>query len=927
MIRASDEGRVAPHGVGKYLTQIAMVFAVQFAAGKLAEVLPIINSGGIGPVWPASGIALAAFLLFGYRVWPGVAAAAFLLTLLSPIPPVAAVVYALGSTLAALTGAFLLRRVVNFDPSLSRLRDVLGLIVLGAFGSSVVSASIGVSVLYAVHLRGWSGFGRAWLIYWLGDSMGVLLVTPLVLTVPNLLRTRPRVRIAEFAVLLLLLTVACFIVFGDLPLIPVRLHVLAFAVLPFVMWAAIRFGVSGATLSTLFVATIATTETALGSGPFAQNTPLTNAILLDVFFALLSLSGMTLAAVIAERERAEREREELVREQASWEARLRLATIVESSDDAIIGQDMDGMITDWNKGAERLYGYSADEVIGRPISLLVAPDRSSDFAEVMATLRRGNSLKHYETVSQKKDGTRTEVSLTMSITRDTKGRVLGTSAIGRDISERKRQEAILRESEERLRVAAEVGRMYAWEWDPATDSVLRSAECARILGLSDAQQGIAKDYLSFIHPDDRAELWSLVHSLTPEDPVYRTQYRRFRPDRSQLWLEESGCATFDGDGKMVRLIGMTADITERKLAQEELRNSEERLSLAIQAGRMYAFEWDSSTDVIVRTGECADIFNWMDNPERVTGQQFVDRIHPDDREAYAVLRADLIPENPIYKTSYRVLRPDGSLIWLEANGRAFFDGQGRMLRIIGMVTDVTERKLAEEALSSVSRRLIEAQEQERARIARELHDDLSQRMALLQIGLEQFEQDTGSLSFQARQQLHKIAEVTTEISSVIHNLSHRLHPSKLDTLGLVVSLGGLCREFSEQHRLHVQFVHHDVPGQIPQDVTLCLFRIAQEALQNVVKHSGTAEAEVELSGHGDRIDLCISDGGVGFDPESAKGAGGLGLVSMRERLRLVGGNFVIESESSHGTRIRVRVPLTATGAQDASEGRAHKAGA
>ena len=339
------------------------------------EALPIINSGGIGPVWPASGIALAAFLLFGYQVWPGVAAAAFLLTLLSPIPPVAAVVYAAGTTLAALTGAFLLRRVVNFDPSLSRLRDALGLIVFGAFGSSVVSASIGVSVLYAVHVRGWSGFGRAWLIYWLGDSMGVLLVTPLVLTFPNLLRIRPRVRIAEFAALLLLLTVACFIIFGDLPLIPVRLHVLAFAVLPFVMWAAIRFGVSGATLSTLFIAIIATVETAVGSGPFAQNTPFTNAVLLDVFFAVLSVSGMTLAAVIAEREQAEREREQLVREQAAMEARLRLATIVESSDDAIIGTDMDGIITDWNKGAERLYGYSAGEVIGRSISLLMPPDR------------------------------------------------------------------------------------------------------------------------------------------------------------------------------------------------------------------------------------------------------------------------------------------------------------------------------------------------------------------------------------------------------------------------------------------------------------------------------------------------------------------------------------------------------------------------
>ena len=172
----------------------------------------------------------------------------------------------------------------------------------------------------------------------------------------------------------------------------------------------------------------------------------------------------------------------------------------------------------------------------------------------------------------------------------------------------------------------------------------------------------------------------------------------------------------------------------------------------------------------------------------MSGRQFIAGIHPDDREAYDALLAGLAPENPLYQTSYRVLRPDGSVVWLEANGSAIFDAKGRRLRIIGLVADVTERKLAEEALSSVSRRLIEAQEQERGRIARELHDDLSQRMALLQIGLEQFEQATGGLSSQARQQLHKITEVTSEVSSGIHNLSHRLHPSKLDTLGLVASL-------------------------------------------------------------------------------------------------------------------------------------------
>ena len=482
MVQTDEKVRVAPRAVGEYLAQIAIVFAVQFAAGKLGDALAIINSGGIGPVWPASGVALAALLLFGDQVWPGVAAGAFLLAFLSPIPHIAAAVYAAGTTLAALTGGFLLRRIAKFHPSLSRLRDALGMIWFGAFGSSLVSASIGVPLLYAAHVRGWSGFGSASLIYWLGDSMGVLLVTPLVLTFPNLLRIRPRVRIAEFAALLLLLTVACFIVFGDLPLVPVRLHVLAFAVLPLVMWAAIRFGVSGATLSTLLIAIIATAETAVGSGPFAHNTPFTNAVLLDVFFAVLSVSGMTLAAVIAEREQAEREREQLVREQAAMEARLRLATIVESTDDAIIGKDMDGIITDWNKGAERLYGYSAGEVMGKPISLLVPPDRSDDFAETMGKIKHGDSVNHFETVRQKKDGTRVEVSLTVSPIIDTEGRIVGASAITRDITERKRAEDAIGESEKRYRRIVETTNEGVWLLDSNLHTSYVNRQMAEMLG-------------------------------------------------------------------------------------------------------------------------------------------------------------------------------------------------------------------------------------------------------------------------------------------------------------------------------------------------------------------------------------------------------------------------------------------------------------
>jgi signal transduction histidine kinase len=356
---------------------------------------------------------------------------------------------------------------------------------------------------------------------------------------------------------------------------------------------------------------------------------------------------------------------------------------------------------------------------------------------------------------------------------------------------------------------------------------------------------------------------------------------------------------------------LAALVEERTQAEDELRESEERLRLAVQAGRMYAFEWDPVTDAIVRSGQCADILNWMDDPTRDTGRQFVARIYPDDREEYAATESGFTPDNPTYQTRYRMLRPDGSVIWLEENGRVLFDGQGRMLRTIGMVADITERKIGEEALSSVSRRLIEAQEQERARIARELHDDLSQRMALIQIGLTQFEQDTAGLSSKARQQLHDIAEASMEVSSSIHDLSHQLHPFKLDTLGLVASLRGFCREFSNQHNLHVQFVHDDIPGQIPKEVTLCLFRIVQEALRNVVKHSGAAEAKVELSGHGDRIDLCVSDFGAGFSPASANGGeAGLGLISMAERLKLVDGHLSIDSQPERGTTIHALVPLS-----------------
>jgi PAS domain S-box-containing protein len=500
------------------------------------------------------------------------------------------------------------------------------------------------------------------------------------------------------------------------------------------------------------------------------------------------------------------------------------------------------------------------------------------------------------------------------------------ACILQDITERKRADEALRKSEEWLRLAVQAGRMYAFEWDAATDVIVRSQECRGILDwMDDPTCDTARQFVTSVHPNDRERYVARQQTFTPESPTYQNSYRVIRPDGSVIWLEASGHVYFDAHGKVQRIIGMVTDVTERKSTEEALRESEERLRMAAQAGRMYAYEWDVASDAVVRSPECADLLG-LGSPAHTTRLEMLNCLHPDDHGMCGDLSA-VTPQNPTLRARYRIGRQDGTWMWAEKSARAFFDEQGKMVRMIGMIADITERMLAEEALSSLSRRLIEAQEQERFRIARELHDDVGHRMVLLQMGLDEFMQSIDGLKPSARELLQNISELASEVSSDLHNVSHQLHPARLDLIGLVATVGDYCREVSRQHHLQVEFVHQDVPAETPKDVALCLFRIVQEALRNVVKHSGAAEAKVELSSDGHQIHLRISDQGKGMDAGSAAGQTGLGLISMRERLLLVGGHLSVESQPSHGTRIRVWVPLAATDAAVTIEGKAHKAGA
>jgi PAS domain S-box-containing protein len=346
-----------------------------------------------------------------------------------------------------------------------------------------------------------------------------------------------------------------------------------------------------------------------------------------------------------------------------------------------------------------------------------------------------------------------------------------------------------------------------------------------------------------------------------------------------------------------------------------LGESEERFRFAANSAPVLI--WMSGTDKL------CNFFNqrWLDftgrSMEEELGEGWASGVHPDDLERCLRIYSAAFDARLEFEMEYRLRRFDGQHRWVVDKGIPRFEASGGFMGYIGSCIDITDRKLAEEVLHNVAGLMIAAHEEERSSIARELHDNLSQRMALLQIQLEQFQRNVPGLSSNALHQLRTMAEVASDVSSDIHDLSHQLHPSKLDTLGLVASLNGLCREFSDRHRLQVQFVYHGIRSRIAKDITLCIFRIAQEALSNVVKHSGSVKARVELSDNDDQIDLCVSDSGVGFQLGSRKAERGLGLTSMRERARLVGGLLSVESEPSHFTRICVRIPVAGTPAQGA----------
>jgi len=428
-----------------------------------------------------------------------------------------------------------------------------------------------------------------------------------------------------------------------------------------------------------------------------------------------------------------------------------------------------------------------------------------------------------------------------------------------------------------------------------------------MLGFSEDEL-CGKHCVQFSPPDDAEKDWALFQKLRAGSiDHYQLEKRYFRRDSSLVWGRLSLSLLNHRPSPLV--LAMVEDITEKKTTEE--------------ARFRHAAIVESSEDAIASGTLDGTIVSWNAGAQHMYGYTEAEAV---GRPITMILPRELRDEeNKILETvksggrieqfeTVRVAKT-GKRINVSLSVSPIKDSSGRIVGISGIARDITERKLAEEALSDMTRKLVEAQEKERARIARELHDDVNQRLAMLSLEVEQLQENPSEIQPRAKELRRQIAELSNDVQA----LSHELHSSKLEYLGVVAGIRSWCKESGERQKIEIEF-RSDLSSPLPFDIGLCLLRVLQEAVHNAVKHSGVKRIEVQLREDTNGIHVVIHDSGRGFDVEAASQGKGLGLTSMRERVRLVNGMISIESKPMAGTTIHVRVPLASERKADRAAG-------
>jgi PAS domain S-box-containing protein len=594
----------------------------------------------------------------------------------------------------------------------------------------------------------------------------------------------------------------------------------------------------------------------------------------------------------------------------------RLTGIIESAMDAIIAVDTEQRIVVFNATAERIFGCPMKEALGLPLERFI-PQRFRDqhrahvsrFAETGVTNRAMGAAGVLYALRANGEEFPIEASISQV---KTDGYKMFT-VIVRDITEREKAERALRETEGRFRLVANTAPVLIWMAGPDKLCTYFNRPWLDFTGRR-LEEELGNGWSEGVHPDDiKTCLETYTGAFDRREP-FKMEYRLRGRDGQFRWVLDIGVPRVNADGSFAGYIGSCVDLTERKQAEHSLEKSNQLNASILESLINHVAVLESDGTIVAATKPEPEL-------SAITGLNPLDlRVGAN----YFHLCRTAVEAGDIHAAAalagvHAICDGKRDYFELEYDYKSGIDQRWFLMSVTPLKTsdggvvislhDITERKRHEQAIQELGGRLINAQEQERSRIAGELHDDINQQVAMLAIELQQLERSLPEGLAEGRQKVQALWTKTHVLSTEIQHLSHQLHSAKLQHLGITVALRGLCAEFSEQYKIATDFQFRQVPANLDSNISLSLFRVAQESLHNVAKHSRAKKVRLELVGAGEKIVLRISDDGVGFDSDAPGNQTGIGIVSMSERIRLVGGTLSVCSRPSRGTQVQAAIPL------------------
>ena len=728
-----DPTSETPRFNARRLLEVLALAVVYFLTARLGLQLAM-PGGHVTPVWPPSGIALAAVLLRGRRVWPGIWLGSFAANFWdfygSPMSLetelAAAALLGGGASLAALVGSQLLRRFVGGRDPLERVQDVCLFLTLGGMVSCLVSATVGVTTLCLAGYAPWSSCGPEWLTWWLGDTAGVFVVAPLLLVWSGTRWPQSLSRWAElFACFGLLLGVTYYVFIRNTSGLP-----LAFLPLPVLVWAAVRFGRHGAVTAVGVMAGLSVWGTTHHLGVFNLATRNDALMLLEVFLSVVVLTALSMAASVRERGHAEAAQQRAVAElesrvqartaalsQANADLRRsenRLRTIIETQPECVKVVSPTGELLDMNPaGLAMLDAASLEELATQPLIHYVAPDHRPAFGALHHTVMSGgDGTLEFETVGLK--GTRRWLETRAVPLRDPGGEVTALLGLTRDVTVRKRAEQELRVSEMHHRLMAEIiaGFAFAYRVNPDGSVRLEWATSAieQVIGYTESELKGKVSFRSLIHPDDRAGQQAAMNRVIAGEPE-RMEFRLTTKTGEVRWLQCFNRPEWsDTERRVVRILGASQDITRSKLAEVALLEREQRLNflLGSTATVIYTCRADGDFGATFISENVQSLLGYRPSDFVDDASFWANHIHPEDKERIFAGLAHLF-EQGHHEHEYRFRDLKGNYRWMHDDIRLVRDAAGQPTGLVGSWIDVTARREAEAALWENARLLAEAQ--------------------------------------------------------------------------------------------------------------------------------------------------------------------------------------------------------------------------